>query len=76
MGCGFNTGHKQKADLCVQEAEGVYTCLCANTVFLLQEKAIYALGGNSVVCPKICFVSDVKVKNASASMYPPAQLGV
>lgn len=36
--------------MCVQEAEGVYTCLCANAVFLLQEEAICALGGNTVVC--------------------------
>lgn len=66
----------QKADLCVPKAEGVYPCLCANTVFLLQEEAIYALGGNSVVCPKIYFVSDIKIENASAPVSPPAQLGV
>jgi len=30
---------------------------------------MYGLGGNTVVCPKICFVSDVKIENASAPVY-------
>lgn len=47
IGCGFNAGHKQKVDLYVQEAEGVYTWLSANSICHLEEEAVCALGGIS-----------------------------
>lgn len=46
-GCGFNADHKQKMDLYVQEAEGVYTWLSANSICHLEEEAMCALGGIS-----------------------------
>lgn len=42
-GCGFSAHHKQKVDLYVQEAEGVYTWLSANSVCHLEEEAVCAL---------------------------------
>lgn len=45
-------------DLCVQEAEGVYTWLAANSICYLEEEAVCVLA--SLISPKIWFMSDMQ----------------
>lgn len=51
-GYGFNADHKQKMDLYVQEAEGVYTWLFANSLCHLEEEALVGISNLSqnLVC--------------------------